>query len=149
ERVRPEVAILNVGNWDQAPQDFDGTGEFVGACHAKFAERYSQQLDKAVAALGERGARVFVLTIRDNDGREGSGPDCMNQLLRALVTRHAAQGVQLLDQYAQLCANHVCPNTDNGEPIYDASGHLGGKSQQRIAVWVLNSVNAELANGRR
>ncbi|MEO7358892.1 MAG: acyltransferase family protein [Gemmatimonadaceae bacterium] len=139
--VRPEVAILNVGNWDLAPQDFDGTGQFVRACHPLFAERYSQQLDRAIAVLGEQGARVFVLSIRDNDGRDGSEPDCMNALLRDVVRRHANQGVTLLDQYAQLCANHICPATDNGEPIYDATGHLGGKAQERIAIWVLNSVN--------
>lgn len=149
EHVRPEVAILNVGNWDQAPQDFNGTGEFVGACHPLFAERYSRQLDRAVAALGERGARVFVLTIRDNDGRDDSGPDCMNGLLRAVVARHAAKGVQLLDQYAQLCTNHLCPNFGDGEPVYDVSGHLGFKAQRRIAIWVLNSVNADLLNSRR
>lgn len=143
DRVRPEIAILNVGNWDQAPQDFDGTGEFVNACHAKFRERYARQLDRAVTVLGARGAQVFVLTIRDNDGRAGSEPDCMNQLLRELVVRHATQGVKLLDQYAQLCANHVCPATDNGEPVYDATGHLGGKAQERIAIWVLNSINAQ------
>lgn len=144
ERVRPEVAILNVGNWDLAPQDFDGTGQFVNACHPQFAERYAKQLDDAIAILSKRGARVFVLTIRDNDGREGSEPDCMNQLLRAVVTRHESRGVTLLDQYAQLCANHSCPMTDNGEPIYDVTGHLGGKAQERIAMWVLNSVNAVL-----
>lgn len=149
ERVRPEVAILNVGNWDQAPQDFDGTGQYVGACHPLFAERYARQLDKAVSVLGERGARVFVLTIRDNDGREGSGPDCMNKLLRATVKRHATEGVELLDQYAQLCTNHLCPNFADGEPVYDVSGHLGDKAQRRIAIWVLNSVNAELLNSRR
>lgn len=141
QQVRPEIALLNVGNWDQAPQDFDGTGQFVNACHPLFAERYSKRLDEAVTILGERGAQVFVLTIRDNDGRAGSEPDCMNQLLRGVVTRHASTGVKLLDQYAQLCANHVCPATDNGEPIYDATGHLGGKAQERIAIWVWNSIN--------
>ena len=145
EAFRPQVAILNVGNWDQAPQDFDGTGEFVGACSALFAERYSRQLDTAIALLQQRDARVFVLTIRDNDARAGSGPDCMNTLLRATAARHASQGVTLLDLYAQLCADHRCPDIVNGDAVYDVTGHLAPRAQQRIATWVLNNVNASLS----
>lgn len=138
--VNPEVAILNVGNWDQAPQDFDGTGEFVGACAPLFRERYARQLDKAISILRSRRARVFILTIRDNDARAGSGPDCMNGLLREAAERHAANNVSLLDQYAQLCSDHVCPNTVDGEPVYDGTGHLAPRAQRRIATWVLNEV---------
>jgi len=144
EALRPEVAILSVGNWDQTLQDFDGTGEFVGACSAVFAERYSRQLDTAIVMLGKHNARVFVMTVRDNDAREGSGPDCMNALLRAATARHTSQGVQLLDLYGQLCTNHRCPDLVNGEAVYDGTGHLTSKAQQRIAKWVLNSVNVSL-----
>ncbi|MBC8089431.1 MAG: acyltransferase [Phycisphaerae bacterium] len=144
DAVNPEVAILNVGNWDQALQDFDGTGEFVGACHPLFRERYAAQLDKAVSILRSRRARVFILTVRDNDARAGSSPDCMNALLREAAERHAGNNVQLLDLYAQLCAEHICPATDNGVPVYDESGHLAPSAQQRIAIWVLNSINSEL-----
>jgi len=139
--VNPEIAILNVGNWDQAAQDFSGTGAFVGACHAVFRERYGRQLDKAVSILRSRGARVYIMTIRDNDARVGSGPDCMNALLREAAVRHAPDGVHLLDLYAQLCADHVCPNSSDGEPVYDGTGHLAPGAQRRIATWVLNSVN--------
>lgn len=145
ESVRPEAAILSVGMWDQAPQDFDGDGTFVGACTPQFAERYARQLDTAIAMLGRRGASVFVMTIRDNDARDGSSPDCMNAWLRAAVTRHQAPGVQLLDQYAQLCTNHRCPAFVDGQAVYDGTGHLSARAQQRIATWVLNSVNAAMS----
>lgn len=145
--INPEVAILNVGNWDQAAQDFDGTGEFVGACHALFRERYARQLDKAVSILRSRRARVFIMTIRDNDARAGSSPDCMNTLLREAAARHASNSVSLLDLYAQLCAEHICPNTVDGEQVYDATGHLAPRAQRRIATWVLNSVNAAVSSG--
>ena len=142
---RPEIAILSVGNWDQTQQDFDGTDEFVGACSALFAERYSRQLDTAIALLREQNARVFVMTVRDNDARDGSGPDCMNALLRGAATRHAPLGVLLLDLYEQLCTNHRCPELLNGDAVYDATGHLAPAAQRRIAKWVLNSVNATLS----
>lgn len=144
EAVRPEFAILNVGNWDQAEQDFDGTGAFVGACSEVFTRRYAQQLDSAVSILGERGARVFVMTVRDNDERAGSGPDCMNRLLREAVARNTSRGVLLLDLYAQLCADHRCPDVVDNEPVYDATGHLSEVAELRIARWVLNSVNGQL-----
>lgn len=139
--VRPEIAILNVGNWDQALQDFDGTGEFVGACHPLFHDRYSQKIDQGLGILGSRGARVYIMTIRDNDARAGSGPDCMNNILREAAVRHAARGVQLLDLYAQLCSAHRCPDTADGKRVYDETGHLAPEAQRRIAVWVFNQVN--------
>lgn len=141
ERVQPEIAILSAGTWDLAPQDFDGTGNFVDACHPQFQTRYAQQLDSAVTLLGSRGARVYVMTIRDNDARPNSAPDCMNALLRAVVQRFSLRGVALLDQYAQLCAAHRCPDIVNGNRVYDATGHLAPKSQRRIAVWVLNRIS--------
>lgn len=145
QAVRPEAAILMAGTWDQALQDFDGTGAFVGACDATFRARYALQLDTAMAVLGARGAMVFIMTVRDNDARDGSGPDCMNTVLHEAVTRNAAKRVRLLDQYAQLCAAHVCADTANGVSVYDPSGHLAPAAQRRIATWVLNSVYAELA----
>lgn len=141
--VRPEIAILNVGNWDQALQDFDGTGEFVGACHPRFHERYSQKIDQGLGILGSRGARVYIMTIRDNDARAGSGPDCMNAILREAAVRHAANGVQLLDLYAQLCSDHRCPDIADGKRVYDETGHLAAEAQKRIAVWVFNQVNEQ------
>ena len=136
--VKPQVAILSVGNWDQAPQDFEGNGAFVGACDANFARHYATQLDRAIAVLGERGARVLIMNVRDNDGRAGSGPDCMNRLLETAVARHADHGVQLLDLYAQLCARHVCPDSVSNERVYDETGHLTADPERRIARWILN-----------
>jgi peptidoglycan/LPS O-acetylase OafA/YrhL len=142
QSVRPQAAVLMVGTWDLAEQDFAGTGAFVGACDPAFRTNYSRQLDSAISVLRSHDAEVFVATIRDNDARAGSPPDCMNTLVREAVARHAANHVHLLDMYAQLCANHRCADTVNGEAVYDASGHLATEAQRRIATWVLNRVNS-------
>jgi peptidoglycan/LPS O-acetylase OafA/YrhL len=142
--AHPDAAILMAGNWDQALQDFAGDGVFVGTCTPTFRDRYSRQLDAAIDTLRSGGAMVFVATVQDNDERAGSGPDCMNGLLRDAVTRRATDRVRLLDQYAELCQEHRCPATADGEAVYDESGHLAPHSQQRIARWVLNTVYSAL-----
>ncbi len=137
---RPNATILTVGNWDQVSKDFDGSGVFVGPCDARFQASYAAQLDKAILLLSEGNTPVFVTTVYDNGGIIGSAPDCMNQMLRAAVTRNASRGVHLLDLYAQLCLAHQCPSRVNGRGIYTETWHLADEAERRIGLWVLNSV---------
>ncbi|MDT4961233.1 MAG: hypothetical protein QOF87_880 [Pseudonocardiales bacterium] len=151
----PDAIILNVGVWDQLPQQFDRDGSFVGPCDKGFQSHYRAQLDVALNILTAQRTPVFMTNVRDNEGPKRDQSDCMNELLDAAATRFATKGVFLLDLRQRLCGNeHVCPDRLHGKRVYDETGHLEISTQADINAWELQAIlahvrPAQLLTGQR
>lgn len=146
--ANPTISILQIGNWDQARQQFSTGGPWLTPCDPAYQARYNQHLDQAIAILTGRHAAVFIPTVRDNDGATRAQSDCMNTMLRAAATRHASQGVHILDLDAELCPNHHCLTTIGGLATYDDTGHIAFNILPTINRWIFAQIGNILGTQR-
>lgn len=145
ETQRPDAVILNIGNWDQAPQQFTPDGPFLKPCDADYQTRYATKLDSALNTLTRYGTQVFMTNVRDNDGPNRDISDCMNSMLSSASARFSSKGVHLLDLRRILCGEtRQCPNQVNGKRVYDDTGHLFITTQVDINAWELQAILAQV-----
>ena len=146
---RPDAVILNVGNWDQSPQQLESDGPFLQPCDDTFRSHYRSQLDAALRTLSARHTSVFMTNVRDNSGPARAQSDCMNALLTAAATRFATKDVYLLDLRGRLCGTgHVCPARLHGKRVYDETAHLDISTQVDINAWELQAILAHVRPAR-
>ena len=145
----PDAVILNIGTWDQTPQQFDSTGSFVRPCDDTFQSHYSKQLDVALTILSTQHTPVFMTNVLDNAGSARSRSDCMNQLIAAAAGRFVAKGVYLLDLRQRICGtSDVCPARLHGKRVYDETAHLDISTQVDIDAWELQAILAHVQPAR-
>ena len=145
---RPGVVILQVGNWDQAPQQFEPGGPFLGPCDDAYQERYRSHLDDALAILSGTDRHVFLATVRDNEGDARAKSDCMNDLLIEGVQRDQTGRVHLLDLRHHLCPGDQCLTHVDGRPLYDETAHIALDQLPGVNAWIFGQIGNVLGTQR-
>ena len=137
---KPDAVIAVLGNWDEAPQEFDHSGKFVTACDPSYRARYSGKLDQALTLLTSTGAPVYMTNVITLTGKDAATADCMNTLLEAAAARNAGKGVHLLDLRSLLCPGGKNPAFIDGKRVYDETGHLYIDTQVNVNAWQLRTI---------
>jgi len=142
----PDVSVILLDRWELMDRKLDRAYHHVG--EPVFDAYLTTQLDQAVSVVGDKGARVVLLTApytrraeRPDGGLYGEDQparvDAWNALLRAEAAKHPATAT-VLDLNRVVCPDGAFTWTINGMKVRSDGLHFTPAAVQKlIAPWLL------------
>ena len=150
DQANPKTALIVMGTWDMFDVVPHGNTQFVAPGNSVWGRVYAKELERAIALLGSRGARVVIPTIpcisavagTSAASRLAQGPlriarvKAANEVIRSVAANHPGR-VVVPDLFHFLCPTGRYQRSLDGVGIvcYDGE-HYTGQGATLVAGWL-------------